>query len=500
MTDRTDDLLIVNPLPWSRSISGPVSSKVIDPRAEADDPFSARHYQDRGEPGDEFVLPPTTVPGYGYATVSKESLIDSVLGVDTRGTVETDRYRITFDRETGGIAAWYDRELDCEWVDEDADYPLGSPVFERVGDADPENAHGLVYRSPTDVNGAVWHAAPELVKRGMDTDAAELLEWQSDWHAVRRGPDTVTRHRVTHTKTTYIVEQDVSLEGFAEPIELRFTIPRDDSGVTIEATWEASPSSALGSGYLAFPFAMTDPTPRIDVGGQAMEPGADQLPGTNHDFFAVQRWVDFSETDRSMTVGCPLNPLVQLGGFTYGADREEFSLDSPLLLGWVSSTPLRAETVRARYHFSPSAGPFDEAEAHRVGTEAEYPYPIAQTMGEPLVADGALSSRGSLLDLPEPPVLVTSFQPGHSVPSILRPSRMTDATDDESALLVLLNASDEPQEAAIGPGLLEIESVSTADLYGVGTRKPFEKRGDDVPVPLAPREMVALRVRFAEQR
>ena len=41
------DLLIFNPLPWERTISGPIPKNVLIPRGLGDDPTSSRHFLGR---------------------------------------------------------------------------------------------------------------------------------------------------------------------------------------------------------------------------------------------------------------------------------------------------------------------------------------------------------------------------------------------------------------------------------------------------------------------
>lgn len=163
------------------------------------------------------------------------------------------------------------------------------------------------------------------------------------------------------------------------------------------------------STYLAFPFRIADPTPRVDVGGQAMQPGKDQLDGGCYDYYTAQRWVDITGDDFGVTVGTPLSPMVQFGDFTFAQNQPSFEMDRPLLLGWVTNnywdTNFRARQpgrVQTRYHLTPYEE-FEEARAHRLSLEAEHAAPLAQTATEGSELEAALARQGSLLDLPSHP-------------------------------------------------------------------------------------------------
>jgi hypothetical protein len=472
------DVFVFNPLPWEREVSGPVPHSVVHVRGGADDQTAGRHFQDRGGdfanaalldgdafdvPGDGYALPPTTVPGYGYTVVEREALRegeDEEATYDERAVVETDRYRIEFDRERGGVAAWHDRELDCEWVDGDADDPLAGFVHEEVADREHDSPRSLLYRYPPDAD---WGA--EIV--GItDNERA----WQPDWHAERTRPEGVVRHRVHDVPDGYDVRQRIAVPAVESDVVLRVFVPEDGATVTVEAAWEMGTDDHPQSTYLAFPFDLDDPTARLDVGAQAMEPGADQLDGSCHDYYTAQRWADLSDDDRGMTVACPLNPIVQFGDFSYGANAREFTMERPQLLGWVTNTywetNFRASQpggVFARYHLTPH-GEFDEGEAHRRGLEAEHDRPLAQAADEPSVADAPLDAEASLLDLPEPPVLVTQIRPDRDGPGVYQFGDSEPAAD--AMLVRLRNASDESQSVDVGSGALTVTDARRVGALG----------------------------------
>ncbi len=478
MSDATEtDLLVVNPLPWRRTQSGPVPQHVVTPRGVADDPTAARHFQDRDrsrstpaafDNGDEsavfgtdgYWLPPTALPGFGYAVVSVDDLrtLDDRAG-DDRSVVEAGDYRVEFDRERGGVASWYDVDGGREWVDRSDENQFAGVVHERVAEEGHDRPRQLLYRYGDDVD-----------RRRVATGAFEPYDgFRSDWPARRERPTNVLDHRVAALPDGYEIRQRLAVPSLPSPVSLRMVLDASGASMVVEASWQMGLDTHPESTYVTFPFALDEPTPYVDVGGQAMRPGRDQLAGTCHDHYTAQRWVGLDGDGRSVTVGCPINPLWQFGDFDFAANRSTVDFDRALLLGWVTSnywdTNFRARqpgVVRARYHVQLRDDPFDEAVAHRIGLAAEHHEPVVQTMGETGGIESVSADRtaASFLDLPEPPVLVQHVRAEDAAP-IGSEGWCDDGTGDRIAV-ALRNASDAAQRATIGPGALSIDGVDEA--------------------------------------
>jgi alpha-mannosidase len=242
--------------------------------------------------------------------------------------------------------------------------------------------------------------------------------------------------------------QSVFLPDFADYVEC-------------EAQWEMGLAVHPEATYLLFPFNVPKATARLDLGGQAMTPGTDQLAGSCHDYYTVQQWVDFGNGEVGVIVALPGNPMVQLGDFHFGHDQAQFSLERAMLLGWVTNnyweTNFRARQpgrVHARYRLLPYQGDFDEGRAHRFGLEAAYSRPLLQHLGEQPFAGPLLPQSGSLLRLPDHDTPYSSILTLHVKPA-----------ESQSGIVIrLLNASDEVQEAEIGSGLLPIVAARQCDL------------------------------------
>jgi hypothetical protein len=467
---RDDDLLVFNPLPWERTISGGVPLFVTAPRGKASDTTAGRQHQDR-EDWNTHVLPPTTVPGLGYAVVSRDQLVDVSAPPTAHGnvTVENHRYRVTFDRDKGGITSLFDKQLDWEWVDTTAGYPLNGYVHEMVAET-----------------AAAWPRAFLFIQDWSAPLADIPAGWQTDWQAKRSMPSAVVAHHVFQTPLGTKIVQELAAPGCESRLVQQVFLPHFADWIECESAWDLGLDIHPQAQYILFPFNLPGATPRFDLGGQPVIPGQEQLPGVCRDYFTAQGWVDFAMTDRGVTVALPDNPMVQLGDFHFGHFQQTFSLERALLLGWVTNnyweTNFRAHQpgrVTARYRLLPYGGGFDEARAHRFSQEAANAAPLVQHLGEPSVQPTPLPAGGSLLRLPDAPVLTLHVKRASSQPGLI---------------VRLLNASDAMRTAQIQSGLLKILEGHVCDLLET-PYKSLPVTQDRVTVELEPRRMAVVHLK-----
>lgn len=483
----SEDLLLFNPLPWPRTLSGHVDSNTANPRGDPADTASGRHYQGHSATATGlnagrvpalmsgnwgYYLPPTPVPGFGYVTVPRSAIQQAPLepsGAET--VVENDRFRLAFDAVGGGLTSLYDKLLAWEWADPQAGRPLHSFVHETL--ADPEA------QAPT----------PRMQQHASNWNATldSPSYWQPQWAAARTGPTGVLSHRVYRTGLGVAVEQELAHPHVGR-LATRVFLPAAGDYVDCEAEWDMGTSELPEATYVLFPFNLPGATARLNVGGVAIEPGRDQLPGVCRDYFTVQDWLDFNDGQRGVVVGLPDNPLVQLGDFHFAHDQQDFHLERAQLLGWVTNnywmTNFQAAQpgrVHARYRLWPYAGPFDETRGHRCGAEAAHARLLLQHLGEPAAATTPWPASGSLLALPRDPILTLQVSAG-AEPGTLR--------------LRLWNASDQPQAAMIGSGLLRVQSAALCDLFDEPhTALPVTDGA--VRATLPPRQVSVVRLRVA---
>lgn len=157
-----------------------------------------------------------------------------------------------------------------------------------------------------------------------------------------------------------------------------------------------------------------------------------------------------------------------------------------MLLGWVTNNywetnfrPHQPGLVTARYRVLPYAGAFDEAAAHRFGLDAAADQPLLQHLGE-TTPQTPWPQSGTLLELPAGAVIPLHVKPGA----------------DGTIVVRLLNASDEPQQAVIGSGIIQIGGAQMLDLFEQPAGEIAVTDGK-VTVSLAPRAVAAVAVRRA---
>jgi alpha-mannosidase len=473
------DLLIFNPLPWQRTISGAIPKNMLIPRGLGDDATSSRHFLGRmtqpthfwtGRAQTDFhggmgwLLAPTTVPAFGYVVIGWDALSSMVETEESDGAaIENGRYRITFDTQTGGIVSLFDKQLEYEWVDASAGHPLHGFVHEEVADHDAAEPRKLLCT----VN---WSA-----------DTATERGWHPDWQADRSAPSRVLLHKIYRLPFATVVEQILE-HALIGKIYQRVLLPDAGGEIEFQSEWQMGTTIHPEATYLLFPFNIPDAQARFDVGGVPVRPHLDQLAGSCRDYFTVQGWVDFNNGEHGVTIAAPENPMVQLGDFHFAHNQQDVALERAMLLGWVTNNYWETNfpgaqpgVVTARYVVQPYAGEFDETLAHRFAAEAAHARPLVQHLGEPAAAE-LLPAAGTLLHLPQPPVLTLSLR----------------AAPDEGALLTLFNASDAPQTAIVASGLVHIRAAQRCDLFGDPLESLSVKDGS-IEVMIASRQTVTLK-------
>jgi alpha-mannosidase len=475
------ELLIFNPLPWERTISGPVPKNVLIPRGLNDDPSTSRHFLGRNVQPTDFwtgraessfqggmgwMLQPTKVPAFGYTVVGWDVLTSMVEASESEDDViENQRYRITFDTQKGGICSLFDKQLAYEWIDSSAGHPMHGFVHEEVAD----------------------HETAEPRKRFFDIDWTATTEtnrgWHPDWQANRTTPGKVLLHKTYRLAFGTVAEQILEHPQIGK-ISQRTFLPDSGDQIEFQSEWQIGTNIHPEATYLLFPFNLPNAQVRFDVGGVPVRPHLDQIPGSCRDYFTVQGWVDFNNGEHGVTIATPENPMVQLGDFHFAHDQPEVMLERAMLLGWVTNNYWETNfpgaqpgVVTARYAILPYGGDFDESRAYRFAAELEHSRPLVQHLGEPSAPD-LLPASGTLLHLPQPPVLTLSLR----------------ASSEGGALLTLFNASDEIQSTTVSSGLININSAYSCDLFG-NQLEALPVNNGVLEFSIAPRRTITLIIR-----
>jgi hypothetical protein len=65
--------------------------------------------------------------------------------------------------------------------------------------------------------------------------------------------------------------------------------------------------------HIAFPFAISSPEVKIGIGETYITPEKGAIPGSNKDFYSVQRWIDVSDASGGVTIVSPQGALWEVG-------------------------------------------------------------------------------------------------------------------------------------------------------------------------------------------
>lgn len=68
-----------------------------------------------------------------------------------------------------------------------------------------------------------------------------------------------------------------------------------------------------GAIHIAIPFDIPNATVRIGISDTCVTPESGRIPGSNNDFFCVQRWIDVSNDSMGVTLVCPQGALWEVG-------------------------------------------------------------------------------------------------------------------------------------------------------------------------------------------
>jgi hypothetical protein len=138
--------------------------------------------------------------------------------------------------------------------------------------------------------------------------------------------------------------------------------------------------------HIAFPFLIKNPEVKIGIDSAYITPENGQLPGSNKDFYSVQRWLDVSGKDYGVTISSPESALFEVGNLV---DEREVNRGTKL---WRtenhSSNTVFAYVMNNYWHTNYKADQdgkvtfnfilqfhkdFDLSDAQRTGAEATEP-------------------------------------------------------------------------------------------------------------------------------
>lgn len=229
--------------------------------------------------------------------------------------------------------------------------------------------------------------------------------------------------------------------------------------------------------HFGFAFNVPEGVMRMDISWAVIRPEADQLPGANKNFFAVQRWVDVSNQDFGVTWATVDAPLVEVGAITAETPWLKTIAPSQTLYSYVMNnywvTNFRADQegpTTFRYSIKPHRR-FDGGAAARFGIERNQPLVVVPV-------DKGAAVQQSLLSVKPAGVIVSAFKPSE---------------DGKAWIIRLFNAGGQPEKAELNWAEPGPEAVWLSDLAEREIRKITG------PIDMSAYEFVTLRASLPGQ-
>jgi hypothetical protein len=450
------ELLVVNTLPWPRTVvveepdlrGGGAPVGMLEQFFPPNVPWGG------ALPHERTRRVRAELPGFGFTFVSPDTPAGSDDLSAGPGVIENARHRVEIDPETGGIAAWLDKDLEHDFAATQDDYRTGQLVYETL----PEGRDGLFAMDFSRDDFGLWGVNPPF----------------------RREPPRAVQvgEGVVHEGVAEL-SVDLELPG-CRGVRGRYSLASGADVLSVEWTLDKEHVVGPEAVYVVFPFALGPPSFRVDLNGVACTPDVDQLNGTVRDWFPVRRWADVSDGERGVTL-CPLDaPLVQLGGITTGKMATELHPEGPALVSWalnnhwmVNFKASQGGLISLRYGLRPHAGACDDADAARFAAEQATP-PLVLRDYRPGAA-----RTGRFVSVDDEHVEVTA-KPAEDGDGIVVRFNDFGGRAREATLTV---EAGEPASAARTSPLEE-------------DREPLELSARTIRVPLPGRGVTSIRIRF----
>lgn len=135
--------------------------------------------------------------------------------------------------------------------------------------------------------------------------------------------------------------------------------------------------------HIGFPFAVPDGVLRYDEPWSVIEPGRDQLPWTQENFFAENRWVDVSNDRFGVTWASVDAPMFEIGGITATRMDDPDWLLKPdagttiysyvMNNYWLTNYKAWQQGMVVFHYVLQPHGPFSQAAAARFGIDSQQP-------------------------------------------------------------------------------------------------------------------------------
>lgn len=294
--------------PWERS--NPIELELSDSEylvdLEKDEPVEYDVlYENNGYRKIRFIA--EDVPAMGYKGYAIRSLQDPVEQQEERIKVpdniaENKYYKLTIDKETGGISSLIDKSEGKEMADAESSYGLNEYLYVSGG----ENS--------------------KVLNHGMGLPPADLTINRPGSARIVENVETAVGHRIvveTSSMNTPTIRSEYRLYDNMKRIDLINTIQKkstyDKEGV-----------------YFAFPFNIDQPEVAYQIQNGWLRPNKDQLPGAAREWFTTQNLVKAADNNGyTIAWATPDAPLFTLTDINRGKWPEHLDINNGHVFSYI---------------------------------------------------------------------------------------------------------------------------------------------------------------------
>jgi hypothetical protein len=304
-------LLVFNTLNWTRSgvfttyidnetLPRDANFKIVDKNGNEAKAQLVEKFSD----GAYWAIWVNDIPAFGVKKYVIKTNEDEVVQQNNNtlfkdNTIENQWYKITIDNESGAISGIFDKELQKELVDQNAEYKLGEFIYELLDNRAQMESYKLedYTREPLD---SVW----------FDSYSEGKI-----WNTVKFKGNT----KAANYDGSYSFE-----------IRVFKSSKRIDLVYSINKKMVTEPEGI----YIAFPFTLENGKLFFDVQGGEMEAGVDQIPGSANDWNTVQNYARLKNNNAQIILSSKETPLMQFGGINTGRYKAGATPETTHIFGW----------------------------------------------------------------------------------------------------------------------------------------------------------------------
>jgi len=414
-TDNKPTLLVFNQLSWTRTDIAVVKMHRMDRKFAIVDTGTKQSvpYQWIGQ--EELCFVAKDLPSMGY---KKYEVHHDREPADSGTSVRffshgmgNKFYRIEFDPKTGAISRLYDKELECEFADNQSEYGLNQYIYTKGGSASLAVECDEALVKLKEMGPEISEELRNMISLPKFVDKLPLPQIEffsptlSEIQPGNNGPVFgEIRVRAACEKTPKILQRIV-LYNSLKRIDIINEFDKEE-------TYEKE------GVYFAFPFRLKKPEIKIEISNGVLRPEKDQMVGACRDWYCTQHHVTLSDEKHTVVWATPDAPLISIQDINIGKWLEKLEIENGSLFSyvmnnyWYTNYKASQKGSKMRYSITTQEGTIENFEALHFGWCYANP-PLAALLAPNL--DGRPVRGGSGVDqsffgVSEPNLVITAIK------------------------------------------------------------------------------------------